>query len=156
VLFGLLAAIIWAAFPVRAQDSEPRLLKEHALGPKVKMFNNYSKDFEAMEQPLHGEELQVVEFLEQVAKTAEDRLYALDAQLRMYDSVSCKDDRAKVKNILKGQLDYYSWLFDSEIKRTTGGLTYSKIPVAAQEGLRMKDDLRAAKEKLDAISASLD
>jgi hypothetical protein len=131
--------------------------KLHALGPQVKLFNNYSKDFEAMEEPLHhGEELEVVQFLNQAAKTAEDRLYALDAELRMYDSVSCKPDRDNLKIILKGQLEYYSWVFDSEVTRVTGGLTFTKMPAAAQTGLRMKDDLRAAKEKLDAIAASLD
>lgn len=131
--------------------------KLHALGPQVKLFNNYSKDFEAMEEPLHhGEELEVLEFLDQAAKTAEDRLYALDAELRMYDTVSCKPDRDNLRIILKGQLEYYSWLFDSEVTRITGGLTFTKMPAAAQTGLRMKDDLRAAKDKLDAISASLD
>ncbi len=131
--------------------------KLHALGPQVKLFNNYSKDFEAMEEPLHhGEELEVLQFLDQAAKTAEDRLYALDAELRMYDSVSCKPDRDNLKIILKGQLEYYSWVFDSEVTRVTGGLTFIKMPAAAQTGLRMKDDLRAAKGKLDAIAASLD
>jgi len=131
--------------------------KLHALGPQVKLFNNYSKDFEAMEQPLHrGEELEVLEFFDQAAKTAEDRLYALDAELRMYDSVSCKPDRNNLRIILKGQLEYYSWVFDSEVSRFTGGLTFTKMPAAAQTGLRMKDDLRAAKDKLDAIAASLD
>jgi len=80
----------------------------------------------------------------------------MDAELQMYDTISCKPDRAKAKRILKGQLGYYSWLFDSEVTRTTGGLTFPKVPAAAQMGLRMKDDLRAAKDKLDAISASLD
>ena len=131
--------------------------KLHALGPQVKLFNNYSKDFEAMEEPLRrGEELEVVQFLNQAAKTAEDRLYALDAELRMYDSVSCKPDRDNLKIILKAQLEYYSWLFDSEVTRVAGGLTLTKMPAAAQTGLHMKDDLRAAKEKLDAIAASLD
>jgi hypothetical protein len=90
-----------------------------------------------------------------VAKTAEDRIYALDAALQMYDHVSCKADRDKLRKILKSQLDYYSWAFDSEVKRTTGGTTFAKSPAAAQMGIRLKDDLRTAKDKIDAIASSL-
>jgi hypothetical protein len=148
---------LWAIFPTPFAGQKDSMLHSnpHDLNAQVKLFNNYSTDFEAMEKPIHGEELQVIQFLNQVAKTAEDRLYALDAELQMYDSISCEPDRVKAKRILKGQLGYYAWLFDSEITRTTGVLTFSKVPVAVQTGLRMKDDLRAAKDKLDAVSASL-
>lgn len=153
----LLVAVVVGAAPwlsgqaanLRSQSSP------HDLNAQMKVFESYSKDFRAMQQPSHGEELEVLLFLDQVATIAEERLYAANAALHMYDGISCNPDRLKAKGILKEQLEYYSWAFDSEVTRTTGSLTFVKVPAAAQAGLRMKDDLRATKEKLDSIAASL-
>ena len=158
VAWALLGIALLATFPARlrgrAENSQSQS-NPHDLSARVTAFGNYVKDFRAMEKPLQGEELEVLRFLDQVATTAEDRLGAANTLLQMYDSISCKPDRVRAKRILKAQLDYYSWVFDSEVTRVTGGLTFVKVPAAAQIGLRMKDDLRAAKEKLDAIAASV-
>ena len=128
----------------------------HDLSAMGTAFDNFAKDFRAMGQPLSpGNELAALQFLEQVAMTSEDRLFAANAELQIYDSVSCGADRLKVKRILKEQLATYSWLFDKEITRTTGGLNFVKAPAAAQMAVSMKDEMRAAKEKLDAIGSAL-
>ena len=127
----------------------------HDLTPLRTAFENYNKDFHAMAGPLRGEDWQVVQELENISLVAEDRIFAASAGLRMYKSVSCEKDRARVRGILKEQLEAYSWLFDKEVTRTAGLLTFAKVPAAAQLGLRMKDDLRVAREKLDAIVAAL-
>lgn len=155
----LIALVLLGAFsfvtPLDTADSRAQA-NPNDLTAQVTAFENYSKDFTAMEQPLkHGEELQILQFLDQVARTAEDRLYGAKFGLEMYDSISCKPDRAKARRILKDQLGFYSFLFESEVTRTASGLTFVKTPAAAQLGLKMKDDLRTAKEKLDAIAASL-
>jgi hypothetical protein len=155
----VLSTALVAGFPTRlcGQAASSRSQsKPHELKPQMTSFGNYSKDFREMQKALHGEELQVVEFLDEVATTAEDRLYAANAMLRMYDNISCKPDRVKVRGILRDQLEYYSWQMENEAGRVTGSLALSKVPAAAQIGLRMKDDLRAAKIKLDAIAGSLD
>ena len=61
----------------------------------------------------------------------------------------------ELRKILKSQLDYCSWGVDSEVKRTTGRTTFAKSQAAAQMGIRLKDDLRTAKDKIDAIASSL-
>jgi hypothetical protein len=121
-------------------------------------LGDYSNDFRAMEKasPNEHEDLQPLEFLDDVAGTAEDRLFAANNMLQMYDNISCNPDRARVKLVLKKTLDYYSWQFENEAGRVAGALTFAKVPATAQTGLRMKDDLRATKEKLQAIAASLD
>lgn len=128
----------------------------HGLTVQMRAFSNYSKDFKALEKSLSGDEFQEVDFLSDVAAVAEDRLYAADVILGMYGSVSCPTDRAKLKPIVKKQLGYYSWQMDNEADRTAGSLQFAKKPAVAQMGLKMKDDLRAAKQKLDAIADSLD
>jgi len=152
-------AALLGTFPTRpwGQVSGSRLQSSpHDLSPQLNAFQNYSKDFREMLKASHGEEFEVVDLLDHVATTAEDRLDATAAMLQMYDNISSKSHRARVKPILKKQLAMYSWLFDQETSRTAGALTFVKAPAAAQMGLRMKDDLRAAKEKLDAIAASLE
>ena len=150
ILGGLALAAFFNLLGVQAADSP-----QQDLGSQVKTFSNYSKDFRALEDSLHGEDLQAVQFLDSVATTAEDRIHAAKAMLSMYDNISCKPDRARVRPILKEQLDMYSWMMDHEADRTAGFLQFAKVPAAAQLGLRMKDDLRAAKNKLDEIATSL-
>jgi hypothetical protein len=96
-----------------------------------------------------------VQFFDGVATTAGDRFDAAKTMLEMYDNVLCKPDSARVRPILKNHLEMYSWLLDHEADRSAGFLQFAKVPAAAQLGLRMKDDLRAAKGKLDEIAASL-
>ena len=150
-----LGALLFETFPTRlggqAASSPP-----HDLSAQVKAFSNYSKDFRALEGSLHGEEWQEVDFLDGIATTAAETFEAANTMLDMYDSISCKPDRAKVRPILKKHLDYYSRNMDWEADRSAGSLQFAKVPAVAQMGLRMKDDLRAAKEKLDAIGGSLD
>jgi hypothetical protein len=53
-------------------------------------------------------------------------------------------------------LHSYAWVFDKDVTRINELLTLAKQPPVAQLAMRMKDDLRAAKEKIEAIAASLD
>ncbi len=155
---ALAALVTLCVVPIAAPSNRLGVqadLRQHDLGVQLKTFSNYSKDFRALEDSLHGEDLQAVQFLDGVATTAEDRLDAASAMLEMYDSISCKPDRSGVRPILKNYLDGYSWLMDHEADRTAGFLQFAKVPAAAQLGLRMKDDLRAAKTKLDEIAVSL-
>jgi hypothetical protein len=148
--FAIMVVVSSSAVMGKAQSSN------HDLSPQIKSFENYSKDFKAMEQPLKGQDLEVLFDLDHTATTAGDRLYAANAALEMYDGISFQPDRLRAKRILKEKLlDYYSWAFDQDVTRTAGVLTFVKIPAAAQLGLRMKDDMRTTKEKLDAIAASL-
>jgi hypothetical protein len=155
LMFG---TTIFATFPTSLGGQEATSRSQsnpHDLSAQVTVFGNYSKDFREMEKTMQGQEFEVLVFLDRQATTAEDRMYAANAMLRMYDGIACNQDRVDAKRILKGQLDYYVWQMDSEATRTAGGLTFAKVPAASQTGLRMKDDLRAAKNKLEAIAASL-
>jgi hypothetical protein len=154
----LVALVVFGALPFGAPQDAGNVQPQpnpHDLIAQAKVFGNYSKDFKAMEQPSHGEEFELLMFFDTVAKTAEDRLYGANFALEMYDGISCRPDRLKASRILKKELGYYSFLFDSEVTATTGILAVVKVPAVAQLSLKMKDDLRAAKEKLDTIAAAL-
>ncbi|MFZ0819426.1 MAG: hypothetical protein WAM91_05110 [Candidatus Acidiferrales bacterium] len=128
----------------------------HDLSAQIKSFANFSKDFRAMQEPVRGIDFDTLHDLDNMATNEEDRLFAANGALQLFDSITCQQDRVSARRILKDQLlDYYSWVFDHDITTISGLLTFVKIPAAAQLGLRMKDEMRAAKEKIDAIAASL-
>jgi hypothetical protein len=149
----LLALVVFVVFSFPTAQAVNAKSGSHDLSATVKAFENHVKDFRAMQQAAQGEQLAVLTDLEHVAAIAEERAYAANSELQMYDSISC--DRAKARAILKEQLEYYVWVFNIEVTRTTSELTFVKAPAAAQIGLKMKDDLQAAKEKFDEILAGL-
>jgi hypothetical protein len=77
----LFVALVIGAFSLgtaaQPDVGSPSKSTSHDLSAIGKTFDNYSKDFRAMEQPLgHGDELLALESLDQVATTAEDRVSA--------------------------------------------------------------------------------
>lgn len=65
-------------------------------------------------------------------------------------------DRATARVALKNRLGYYAHLLDVAVDQATKQLTLTNLPATAEAGLRMRDELRAAKNKLDAIAASFE
>lgn len=97
----------------------------------------------------------VVADLEGEADLASELLFAAFNDLGIYDELSCPADRARIKPIIATLLRYYS---DEFAKRA---IIVSKFGMAlhhteiANESRKMEADLRSAKERLDAIGASL-
>jgi|HubBroStandDraft_2_1064218.scaffolds.fasta_scaffold39613_1 hypothetical protein len=157
-LTGLLIALavgitLTASIPPRINGQTRPV--PHDLSGQVRTFENHIKDIRAMENA-NPVDKEVLQDLEHSALTAEERLYAANTALEMYYSISSQADRANARRIVKEKfLDYYSWAFDQEVTRTTGELTFIKGPAVAALGLHVKDDMRAAKDKLDAIATSL-
>lgn len=66
-----------------------------------------------------------------------------------------KIDSEVTKAALKNRLGFYSYMLGLEADQATGQLAFAKLPAIAQAGIRIRDDLRAAKSKLDEIAVSL-
>ena len=60
------------------------------------LVENYSNDFREMLKASHGEEFEILDLLDHVATTAEDRLDTASAMLRMY--VEIFDDEERLSN----------------------------------------------------------
>ena len=123
---------------------------------EMKTPQNYQHHFVAEETNVSGREFETTVFLENISASVGERLIALHFALRMFDSISCESDREKVKYIVKAQIDWSAELINYDRDRVAGMLPFVKIPSTARMGLRMKDDMREVKEKLDAIAAALD
>jgi hypothetical protein len=126
------------------------------MGDEFKKYQNYYRDFRAAEDGETGEEFASTEFLENISYVAEERVFALGYSLQIYKSFSCANGRTAAKGSLKEQLSYVSWQFNNDADRVAGFLKFVKVPATAQLGLKMKDDMRATKDNLDKIAASLD
>jgi len=75
--------------------------------------------------------------------------------LGLYDRMQCGEDKDLAKGVLQNRLGFYAHLLDMAVDQTNGYLGLTRVPAVAQQGQRIRDELRAAKVKLDEIAASL-
>jgi hypothetical protein len=61
----------------------------------------------------------------------------------------------QAKDILRQQLFDTAFKFENDGDRIAQMLVFIEVPATAQLGLKLKDDMRATKDKLDKIAASL-
>ena len=73
----------------------------------------------------------------------------------VYSGMECDADREKARTALKNRLGFYAHLLDIEADQISGHLGFTKLPATAQMGTRLRDELRAAKGKMDEIAKSL-
>lgn len=135
-------------------DSQSRSDIRDLAAKKTALFKD-SSDLTAMANSLQGDEGAVVERL---STKHELTVMAIDATIgfySVYEQMQCEADRATARAVLKNRLGLYSELIDGEADFVTRSLPMTKLPAIAQAGLQLRDDLRAAKGKLDAIAASL-
>jgi hypothetical protein len=125
------------------------------LEAKKAALLNESKDLTTMAQSLQGTEQDTLLRLTNMAQYGMMELDATGAFLAVYDKMQCEPDRAVAKAALKNRLAFYSGLLGMHADGIAGYLTLTKLPATAQAGFRLRDDLRVAKRKLDAIADSL-
>jgi hypothetical protein len=103
-----------------------------------------------------GPESGATDYLHTTSALAFERLLALTFTVRVYRSISCIADRKQAKDILQQQLFDTAFRFQNDGDRVAQMLVFIEVPSTAQLGLKLKDDMRATKDKLDKIAASLD
>jgi len=130
-------------------------ISPHDLTGLANKFSDYGTDFNSMQKAAQGAKIEVLGNLGEAALSASKDLTALNTELAMYDAISCSIDRLKVKRILTVSLTYYIESLESAIILVNETLTLVKSPAGAQTGIQMKNDMRGAKQKLEAILASL-
>jgi hypothetical protein len=151
ILLTLVLGIVLTGSPLAGETSA-----KHDLSAEIKTFDSYTKDFHAALQSVHGEEFESANYLQELSAKVSERLTSLKYTLKIYDSISCKSDRETVKALVKDQLAMNAYLINSDADTLLGMLAFVKVPATAQMGLKLKDDMRATKERLDSIAASLD
>jgi hypothetical protein len=115
-----------------------------------------SSDLTAMAESLQGAEQETALRINDGTILAVAELDATIGFYSVYEKMQCEADRAIAKAALKNRLGLYSHVLNFEADHLTHYLPMTKLPAVAQAGLQLRDDLRAAKSKLDAIAASLE
>jgi hypothetical protein len=165
IVVAILGGVLLGAFPkqlggqaggTQAQAQDSLLLpNERDLAARKKALENDSTDLEGMAKSLTGAEFDAALSIDQ--KTGQGTM-EVDAALwflGIYDNMQCDADRDIAKAALKNRLGFYSYLLGLEADQVAGHLPYMRLPATVQASVRAKDDLRAAKDKLDEIAALL-
>jgi hypothetical protein len=157
--------LLLTAFPKRlgGQAESPQT---PATGPAVlpsgsglearkKALQNDSTDLEAITKSLSGAEFNAALSIDQKASLGTMEVDAALWFVGIYDNMQCEADRHVAKVALKNRLGFYSYLLGIEADQVSGHLAYMRLPATVQASVRIKDNLRAAKSKIDEIAASL-
>jgi hypothetical protein len=161
----VLGAVLLVAFPKRlggqaggtqSQASSPVTSpNERDVAAMKQALINDATDLEGMAKSLGGTELSSVLAIDE---KAHEGVMEMDASLwflSIYDSMQCDKDREIAKTALKNRLGFYSYVLGIEADSAAGPLPFMSLPATVQSSVRVKDDLRAAKNKLDEIAGSL-
>jgi hypothetical protein len=160
-----LCAVLLVAFPKplggqaggsQSQATEsPMLTNERNLAARKKALLDEAADLEQMMKSLTGTEFSAAMQLDQ--KTDQGVL-EVDAALwfiGIYEKMQCDVDREVAKTALQNRLGFYSHTLGIQADQAAGQLVFLKLPATAQAGARIRDELRASKNKLDEIATSL-
>ncbi len=101
---------------------------------------------------------QALQMLNEAASNAASELRAAIDLLAVYDNMQCDPDRAMLKPLLEDRLRLYSRLLGFDAEKAAlplGPPSVIKVPATSKKALKLRDDLTAAKNKLDEITASL-
>lgn len=157
--YGLALAGCLLSAPSRfaSPQSKPRTSWQ-LLNTKVKLFNDYARDFIEFAKSQHRNtlEYEICFGLQNVAERAADHADSASTSLEIYGNVSCTSDRAKIQPVVRAQLSYYVKQLDSEVSEVNSDLSDTKIPAVATTGIRLKDDLRDLKAILNSLQASME
>jgi hypothetical protein len=128
---------------------------ERDIAARKKALLSESSDLEEIAKTLKGTELDTALSLDSKASQGAMELDAVFWFLAVYDHMQCDADREVAKAALKNRLGFYSYVLGLEADQAAGQLAFARLPATAQAGAQIKDELRAAKNKLDEIAASL-
>ena len=158
----VLGTALLATFPTRLGGQEQNLLPQ--LDPDVRALytahNALRTSGDDLFDPLKLEELSSpdsgkLQLLNETASSGADYLRAVADLLAVYKNLQCETDRTIMKPLLEDRLRMYSRLLDIGAEKAAIPLGSANQPATTKRSLKLRDDLLAAKNKLDAIAASL-
>ncbi len=158
-------AILSATFPTRlhAQEevlqspSDPDLRALRSLREALQFFS-FGGPFDNPIEQVTSPDSRALQILNDVASSGASELRAIIDLLAVFDNMQCGPDRAIVKPLLEDRLRMYSRLLNIEAEKAViplGPRSTIQLPATTKKALKLRDDLLAAKNKLDGIAASL-
>ncbi len=129
------------------QSNNQRLVELHTR------FRNYYQDFLdfAKTGVTAGSEFDSARELARSADETGVFLGSAETLVDIYNAVSNKEDRDRIRPMIQRDLAFYSKRLDFSIKETNLELGYLTRPGVVAEATRMRDDLREAKNAFDSV-----
>src|ERR1035437_2589943 len=145
--------------PKSDQQDAPEIAAKKAvegdLGTRKKNLLTQSGDLESIMKSLSGVDVDNALAIDE--RAGQGAMY-LDASywfVGTYDRMQCDEDKNIARTVLQNRLGFYAHMLDMAVDQTNGYLGLTRVPAVAQQGQRIRDELRAAKVKLDEVAASL-
>jgi hypothetical protein len=161
IMLAVFAACCYSqdAAPKADQQDTPEIAAKRAvlgdLDTRKKNLIAQSDDMNSMEKSLNGFDSNNAGTIVDHAQQGMMYLDAIYWFVGIYDRMQCDEDKNLAKAVLQNRLGFYAHLLDMAVDQTNGNLGLTRVPAVAQQGQRIRDELRAAKDKLDEIAASL-
>lgn len=147
------------AAPKAYQQDAPEIAARKAvlvdLDTRKKNLMAQSDDMASIAKSLHGFDFDNAMSISDHAQHGMLYLDAVYCFVDTYDRMQCAEDKNVAKAVLQDRLGFYALMLGMAVDRTNGHLGLTRVPAVAQQGQRIRDELRAAKVKLDEIAASL-
>jgi hypothetical protein len=145
--------------PKSDQQGTPEIAAKNAvegdLDTRKKDLFTQSGDLESIMKSLSGSDFDNALAIDERAVFSEIYLDATYWFVDTYDGMQCGEDKKVAKAVLQDRLGFYAHMLDMAVDQTNGYLGLTREPAVAQQGQRIRDELRAAKVKLDEVAASL-
>ncbi len=162
LVLAVLGSALLAAFPARLGGQEENLLPKSDPNVRALYAAQYAlrtSDDNLLDPLKLGEltspDAAKLQLLRDTASNGADYLRAVADLLSVYDNLECDTDRAIVKPLLEDRLRLHSRLLGLDAERAAIPLGNANLPATTKRALKLRDDLVAAKNKLDAIAVSL-
>ena len=147
------------AVPKAYQQDAPEIAARKAvlvdLDTRKKNLIAQSDDMASIAKSLNGFDFNNAMSISDHAQHGMIYLDAVYWFVNTYDRMQCVEDKNFAKAVLQDRLGFYAHLLDIAVDQTNGHLGLTRVPAVAQQGQRIRDELRAAKVKLDEIAATL-
>lgn len=146
--------VILMLVPTQSFSQQPmRQAEVDFIQAKIKRFINYQEDFLSLVKPRQSDTGEYVMGLE--LNSVADRVYlylsSVNALLYIWDNLSYKPDREKIRWRILFEIREYAKSIDISIKTVNNCLSLTRIPAMANSGTQMKEDLREIKSLFESI-----
>jgi hypothetical protein len=162
IVLAIFGVALLAVFPSQVGGQEEDLLPKsdadvRALyAAKLALQTSDDNPFDPMKLgQLGSPDAAKLQLLSETASNGADYLRAVADLLSVYDNLQCDTDRAMVKPLLEDRLRLHSRLLGLSAERAAIPLGMANLPATTKRALKLRDDLITAKNKIDAIAASL-
>lgn len=152
---------VFSAFPMQLDAQEDVL---PTSDPNIRALRKQREallSLNPMDSPISratSPDVQALEILDEAASSSEHQLRSVIDLLVIYENLKCEADRTIVSPLLQDRVHLSSRMLGLDAERAAIPLNTPgsfKLPETGQKALKLRDQLLAAKDKLDSIAGSL-